>query len=168
MKLLESSRDIFLVGEVNEETLTHLLFSIKTLEVSSTKPINIHLYTLGGEIGIAFACYDAILTSKCKYNIYCYGEVYSSGTIILQAANNRISMPNCTFMIHDISVSVDNNYNHAKQWMKSVTHSQEKMKDLYLLKFTNITRQKLTQLLKEERYLSADEAKTFGMVDKIL
>lgn len=69
-------------------------------ELNSNKTIVVHLQSPGGEWMHGIAIYDAIRASKSKINILAYGEVSSMSGILFQAADKRIMMPNCEFMVH--------------------------------------------------------------------
>lgn len=164
---LEESRDIFLIGEVDAEMLYALLIGLRALKTPPKKPVTIHLYTHGGEFGAALGCYDAIKNYKCPTKIICYGEVYSSGTVILQAGDERIATENCLFMIHHGEVEMHTGYKQAESWMKLNKLMYERMCNIYMSRFT-ISKKKVDKLLENEDYISASDAKTFGMIDQIL
>jgi len=65
------------------------------------KPVRIILNTLGGSVWHGYAIYDAIKASPCHVTIEVMGSAMSMGSIILQAADERIMHPNAIFMIHD-------------------------------------------------------------------
>lgn len=82
---------------------------IKNLDkLSKTEePIIIKMGTMGGEWNYGMAIYDAIKTCRCHTTIIAFAWARSMGSIILQAANERIMMPHCDFMIHFGSMAMD-------------------------------------------------------------
>lgn len=78
----------------------YLIKGIHILESKSTDEIFIIMNNPGGDWYHGMAIYDAIKTSKCHCTIKVYGHAMSMGSVILQAADKRIIMPNGRFMIH--------------------------------------------------------------------
>jgi ATP-dependent protease ClpP protease subunit len=77
------------------------------LSASEEKPIIVHMSTVGGDWGAGIAIYDAISAAPC--HIYCivHGEAYSMGSIILQAADTRLMMPNAYCMVHEGTIELN-------------------------------------------------------------
>lgn len=90
---IESGVDAFMAESVIKAM--HVLESKGSLE-----PITILMNNPGGDWYHGMAIYDAIKTSNCHCTIKVYGHAMSMGSIILQAADTRIMMPNSRFMIH--------------------------------------------------------------------
>ena len=78
----------------------YLIKGMHSLESKNKKPILIIMNNPGGDWYHGMAIYDAIKSSPCECTIKVYGHAMSMGSIILQAADNRIMMPNSRFMIH--------------------------------------------------------------------
>mgnify|MGYP003321978625 CR=1 FL=1 len=84
---------------------------IHILSTRSSEPITILMNNPGGEWYHGMAIYDAIRTSTCYCTIKVYGHAMSMGSLILQAADHRVMMPNSRFMIH---YGESGNMNHSK------------------------------------------------------
>ena len=121
--IIASTREIFLHNYFEEEdpgldyrTSTKFLTNLRILESQNHKPIIVHQHSTGGEWHAGMAIYDAIVNSPCKFVLVCHGICASMGTIIAQAPLGkglRVSMPNCDWLIHDGSCSVEGTYKQA-------------------------------------------------------
>jgi ATP-dependent protease ClpP protease subunit len=100
--------------------------------LSSTEPILIHMHLPGGDWEDCLGIYDTIQASRAKTIILAYGKVQSSSSIIFQAPNLRILMPNVTMLIHYGSISLDGE--HSKAAASSVKWNEresDKMLDIF-------------------------------------
>jgi ATP-dependent protease ClpP protease subunit len=88
---------------------------IHFLESRGNKPITILMNNPGGDWYHGMAIYDAIKTSTCHCTIKVYGHAMSMGSVILQAADHRIMMPNSRLMIH---YGYNSNSGHTKVFEK--------------------------------------------------
>lgn len=190
----EKIHNIYLNGEVNEtmwQTLVDKINEIKSadddisdqnlaslmsvgIEAQIIRPaINIYLSTFGGYIYDMFSIYDEIkkLTQEYEVNIYCVGKIMSAGTIIMLATDleHRFAYPNTTFMYHTLS-----SYNWGK--IKDMEEDIEENKRLHKLMWTifknntEIPEDKLDDIYKckKDWYITADQAKKFKIVSKIV
>lgn len=165
------TKTIVLVGEVDEDMFEMLVKNLHALDTKSGD-ITIKLMSEGGSVAVARGIYDIITGCKNIVRIQCYGEVASSATIILQAADVRIMSPNSKLMIHvgeesaprskpkDIDRLVQE---HRKDeiWMENIYLEKIKQKK------PRFTRKKLKDMLEYDTYLSPKEALDLGLCDKI-
>ena len=146
---------------------------------SSDKPIKIFMKTCGGYWEEGIAIYDAIALCPCEITIINYTHARSMSSLILQAANHRVMMPNSTFMFHegtmDFSGTSKQFMTEAEQWKLA----SKTMLDIYVESMKGKGRMKektdkelrswLTKQmnLKEEVYLDAQEAVALGFADEV-
>ena len=76
-------------------------------------PIKVHMLLEGGDWYSGLSIMDAIYSAKSKVSIIAYGSASSMSGVILQAADERILMPNTYFMIHSGSISIDGSTTQA-------------------------------------------------------
>ena len=126
----------------------------------------------GGDVYHGLAIFDAIKTCKNHVNIIVYGHAMSMGSIILQAADERIMTPNSRMMIH---YGEDGVWAHPKivlQWAKEGKKINEWMLDLYLEKIREkhpkFTRKKVDDICDFDTFFNAQEAVDMGLADRIL
>lgn len=156
--------------------------NMRYLSSVSNEPIIVHMHLPGGVWGDCMGIYDTIKFSKCKTIILAYGSVESASSIILQAADLRILLPNTNVLIHYGSISVDNEHKAALSWVQWSEKETKKMLDIFTDKcyLSKLAKEKLwkkysvrkyisTQLSqKSDWFLDAEEAVYNGFADGIL
>jgi ATP-dependent Clp protease protease subunit len=144
------------------------------------KPVLIHQHCDGGSFNDGLAIYDAIKASTCHITMLVYSQASSMSSIILQAADLRILMPSCEFLVHfgggELEGVVDAVLSGADRWRDLKNHLlriyAERMQKSNLFKERNID--EIIKYLEEKLnkvtdwYLSADGAVKFGFADHIL
>jgi ATP-dependent Clp endopeptidase proteolytic subunit ClpP len=149
-----------------------LIKNINILEAMSDDPITILMNNLGGEVYHGLAIYDAIRACKSNVTIVVIGQASSMGSIILQAADERIMSENSVQMIHYGTLGVEGHakttYKHAEE-NKRIDKWMEKM---YLQKIQEkqplYTIARLQRLLDHDTFLTAQQSVELGLADKIL
>ena len=155
---------------------------IKNLHILDQSPdhITIHQQNIGGEIQSGMMIYDCIMNSPSYIKMVCHGEVMSMGTVILQAADKRVSMPNCSFMMHSGSYELSGSFKQIESEYKDVRKSYEQMINIYAEKFQNgvffkdYSISKIKNYIKTkfknegDWYLTAAEALKYGLIDEIV
>ena len=111
--------------------------NIRYLNSLSLEPILIHMHLPGGMWGDCMGMYDTIKLSRSKIIILAYGSVESASSVILQAADLRILMPNTNVLIHYGSISVDNEHKAALSWVQWSEKESEKMIEIFTDKYLN-------------------------------
>ena len=99
---------------------------------NSKKEINIIMNNPGGDWYHGMAIYDSIMYSQCPTVVKVYGHAMSMGSVILQAADHRIMMPNSRLMIH---YGYDGRYGHSKifeRWSDEGKRTNYQMENIYL------------------------------------
>ena len=153
--------------------------NIQFLMRSSDDPILIHMKTCGGFWEEGMAIYDAIRACPNPITILNYTHARSMSSIIFQAANKRVMLPNSTFMFHDGTLGIEGTLKQVYSAVNFNKHADKKMLDIYgnvmneqgNFKGNGITKIKTwlrTQMdKKEEVYLTADETVKYGLADEI-
>lgn len=113
-----NSRELYLHGYVDTENeepgvdyrmSTNFIKNLHILESQSNKNILVHMHTIGGSWTDGMAVFNSIRLSKCPITILAYAQASSMSGIVLQAADKRVLMPDCEFMIHHGSIALDDN-----------------------------------------------------------
>lgn len=157
--------------------------NIRMLDTISNDPIIIHMHSLGGNWNDGMVIYDAIKLCKSHVTIIAYGQAESMSSIIFQAADKRVMMPNAYFMCHFGSSGYFGNYldvQKAGVFHKKIT---EKMLDIYTEScvngkyfkehYTEPEYEKVKNYLKRKLkdgdwYLDANESVYYGFADMVL
>ena len=109
-----------------------IIKSIYLLETQNAEPITILMNNPGGDFFHGLAIYDSIKAAKSPCTIKVYGHAMSMGSLILQAADHRIMMPNSKFMIHYGYDTHDNNTRTVMKWMDESKRLAYFMENVYL------------------------------------
>jgi len=152
-----------------------LVKNLHVLEIASDKaedPIVILMENPGGNWDAGMTIYDAIHACKNHVTIVCFGEVMSMGSIILQAADERIMAPNSEMMIHYGEDGFFGDPKSFMNWAKRSERLRTKMEDIYLEKMKekdgSKNRRHIKALLDEDTILTPELAIELGLADKIL
>lgn len=173
------SRGVFLdtktiveIGDVDEDMFDRLSKNLHALD-SKMGEITIKLMSDGGYVSVARGIYDLISECKNYVKVICYGEVASSATIILQAADKRVMAPNSKLMIH-VGKNGGGGSEHPRNDERLAEQNKidkEWMEDIYLKKIKEkkprFTRKKLESMLEFDTYLNPKQALEIGLIDSI-
>jgi ATP-dependent protease ClpP protease subunit len=186
------NREVYLhsyLGESDEEGGIDYRSSVKFeknlryLNLLSLEPILVHMHLPGGHWQDCLGMYDAIKASKAKVIILAYAKAESSSSVLLQAADLRILMPNTNVLIHYGSFSVDAEHSKAAaagiQWNE---RECDKMVDVFTDRCMNssiykaknwkrmMAKKHITSQLanKCDWILTAPEAVEYGFADGVL
>lgn len=165
------TKTIVIVGEVNDDMFEMLAKNLHALDTKSGE-ITIKLMSEGGSVAVARGIYDLIRGCKNVVRIQCYGEVASSATIILQAADRRIMSPNSKLMIHVGEEGAPRSKpRDVDRIVRQHRIDEAWMEDIYLKKIKEkkprFTRKKLKDMLEYDTYLNPKEALELGLCDEI-
>lgn len=100
---LFSNRNIFIEGEINQESACDFVKKIMLLTQESTdKPIDVLINSPGGEINTGLLMYDVIRASRASIRMFCIGRAYSMGAVLFICGNHgRYMLPHIELMLHE-------------------------------------------------------------------
>ena len=185
------TREIFLHGEPGEDNsdsgvefrmANRFLKNIRFLEAAGDDPIVVHQHSVGGEWSDGMMIYDISTHCQCHIIFIMHGDACSMGSIIPQAADTRIIMPYCTFMIHDGSTNLTGTHKQIQSAAQLEEKWREQMLEIYSSVCINghyfqkeqTTAKKVREYIigkmneKEDWWLTAREAVAFGFADAVL
>ena len=139
----------------------------KGIEVKDRTPITIYLNSCGGDVSSGLSICDMINCSQTPIHIVNMGNALSMGAIIFTCGHIRYSMPNASIMYHSGSCGLFNTSDKVKDTIEHQSKVDEKIKSMIIEK-TQITKKLYNQKDRVEWYLSADEGKKLGVIDKII
>lgn len=143
------------------------------------KPILIHMKTCGGDWSEGMAIHNMIQACPNPITILSYTHARSMSSIIFQAANKRVMMPDSTFMLHDGTYGIEGTVKSAKSAFEFDMKTEERMLSIYTTsmktkgKFKDKSEVWIKKFLrsemdkKEEVYLTAEQAVEWGLADEI-
>lgn len=155
-------------GSMAERTIKNLLI----LEGMSNEPITIIMNNIGGDEYHGFAIFDAIVACKSRVIVKVFGHAMSMGSIILQAADERIMAPNSRQMIHYGTWGIHDHAKTSRKWSDEGLKIDEWMENLYLnrikQKQPDFTIARLKKMLDHDTFLTAAESVELGLADEVL
>jgi ATP-dependent Clp protease protease subunit len=168
---LLNTRTLTLFETVTSKVAKEIVQGLFLLEAyDDAKPINLFINSPGGEVTSGFAIYDAIRFIKPEVRVIATGLCASIATIITVAVKkeNRLSLPNCRFLIHQPSISgiagstADIEIT-AREIMKTKAYLNQ-----ILSKETGQTLARVEQDMDRDYWMTANEAKEYGLVTRII
>ena len=159
---------------------TTFVKNLHTLESISEDGVLVHMHSVGGEWNDGMAIFNAIEYSPCAITIIAYAHAVSMSSIILQAADYRVLMPDADFMVHFGELSVEGHSLCVESSVEFNKKANERMLDIYtencsngvyfkgksLPKVKSHIRNQINK--KGDWWLSAEDAKHYGFSDYII
>jgi ATP-dependent Clp protease protease subunit len=163
-------RVIFLVGPVNDHTANLIVAQLLFLESENPdKEISLYINSPGGSVSAGMAIYDTMNFIKPAISTLCIGMAASMGAFLLAAGakGKRFSLPNSKVMIHQPLGGTQGQATEIEIAAREILKTRERLNQL----LAENTGQPLSRIeLDTERdyYLTADEAKAYGLVDDVI
>jgi len=156
------------VSDIDDAFIPDAVRSIKLMEKESDKPIKVIVSSFGGCVYSGFRLYDILTQSRCKIITIAEGTVMSMGTVIYLAGDERISLPNTTFMFHEIS-SDGGFFSTKLSDLKTDAKETSRLFNILLDIYTEKTKRTKSWWEKEtkhvDRYMDVSEAKKIGVIN---
>ena len=161
---------IFLAGVIDDETANIIVAQLLFLQSEdSKKDIKIYINSPGGSVTAGLAIIDTMNHIKNDVSTVCVGMAASMGAVILAAGakGKRYSLPNSEIMIHQPSGGTQGQAADIQITAKQIMKLKEKLYKIMADK-TGKTMAEIERDADRDYYMSADEAKKYGIVDKVL
>ncbi|MBM4055636.1 MAG: ATP-dependent Clp protease proteolytic subunit [Planctomycetes bacterium] len=167
-KLLKT-RTIIVTDEVNKKMAERVITQLLLLEAESNDDIKIFINSPGGDADAGFAMYDMIRFVKPKVKAVCAGVVASAAVIILLGAKkqDRYSLPSSRILIHQPSTGIHGTASDIQIEANEILKCREKINRL-ISEETGQTIGKVETDTKRNFWMSAEEARQYGLVNKII
>jgi ATP-dependent Clp protease protease subunit len=167
---LLKDRIIFLGTQVNDEVANIIVAQMLFLQSDDPKA-DIHLYinSPGGSVSAGMAIYDTMQFVTCDVATYCIGQAASMGAVLLTAgaAGKRHALPNARIMIHQPLAGMQGTAEEIAIHAKEFKRIKQKMNEI-LLKHTGHPLDKIEKDTDRDRFMSAEEAAEYRLVDKVI
>ncbi|MHC5229846.1 ATP-dependent Clp protease proteolytic subunit [Enterococcus sp. LJL99] len=169
MKKLFEERTILIYGEINQDLAREVTSQLLLLAAMGDEPIKIFINSQGGHVEAGDTIHDMIQFVKPEVIVIGTGWVASAGiTIYLAAeAENRYSLPNTRYMIHQPAGGVRGQGTEIQIEAKEIVRMRERVNRL-IAEATGQTYEKISQDTDRNFWMSASEAKDYGMVANII
>jgi ATP-dependent Clp protease protease subunit len=163
-------RVIFLVGPVNDHTANLIVAQLLFLESENPdKDISLYINSPGGSVSAGMAIYDTMNFIKPSVSTLCIGMAASMGAFLLAAGakGKRFSLPNSKVMIHQPLGGTQGQATEIEIAAREILKTRERLNQL----LSDNTGQPLSRIevdTERDYYLTADEAKAYGLVDDVI
>ena len=163
-------RVIFLVGPVNDHTANLIVAQLLFLESENPdKEISLYINSPGGSVSAGMAIYDTMNFIKPAVSTLCIGMAASMGAFLLAAGakGKRLSLPNSKVMIHQPLGGTQGQATEIEIAAREILKTRERLNQL----LSENTGQPLSRIevdTERDYYLTADEAKAYGLVDDVI
>ena len=167
---LLKERVIFLVGPVNDYTANSVVAQLLFLESENPeKDISFYINSPGGSVSAGMAIFDTMNFIKADVSTLCTGMAASMGAFLLAAGakGKRFSLPNSKVMIHQPLVGTQGQATEIEIHAREILKTREQLNKI-LATNTGQTLEKIERDTERDYYLSADEAKEYGLVDEVI
>ena len=153
------------------ERLTKGLWLLDKSAPNGDQPITIIMNNLGGDEFHMFAMYDAIQACKNHVTMIAAGMVMSAGSLIFQAADDRVMQPNSYMMIHYGTWGFHDHPKIVRAWAEAGKKMDQKIANMYLTRIREkkpaYTFEDVDRLLDFDTILTAYEAVELGLADRV-
>ncbi len=167
---LLKERIIFLGEEVNDVTASLVVAQLLFLEAEDpTKDINLYINSPGGSVTAGMAIYDTMNYIKCDVSTVCMGMAASMGAFLLSggAKGKRFALPNAEVMIHQPSGGAKGQATEIRIAAENILKTRKKLNEI-LAANTGQPIETIERDTERDNYMSAEEAKAYGLIDGIL
>jgi len=167
---LLKERLIFITGPIEDYGASLLTAQLLFLEAENPKK-EIHMYinSPGGLVTAGMAIYDTMQYVRPQIHTYCIGQAASMGSLLLCSGvkGQRYALPNARVMVHQPSASYYGQAADIARHAQEIVKLKKRLNEIYA-KHTGQSVEAIEKLLDRDTYLSAEEAKNFGLLDKVM
>lgn len=162
-------RIIFVTGEVEDHMASVIVAQLLFLESENpSKDISMYINSPGGVVTAGLAIHDTMQYIKPRVSTVCIGQACSMGSFLLAAGEPgmRIALPNARIMIHQPSGGARGMASDIEIQAREILRLRQRMNQHYA-NYTGKTLAEIEKAVDRDTWLDADEAKEFGLVDKV-
>lgn len=167
---LLKERIIFLVGPVNDAVASLICAQLLFLESENpTKDISFYINSPGGMVTAGLAIYDTMQYVRPEIATVCMGMAASMGSLLLAAGakGKRVALPHSSIMVHQPSGGFQGQATDIEIHAREILRTRARLNDIYV-KHTGQPLDAVSTALERDRFLTAEEAKEFGIIDDVM
>lgn len=168
--LLLENRIVFLQGEIHYANANDVVMKLLYLQSENRrKDIHFYLNSPGGSVTATLAIYDTMQMLSCSVATYCVGEACSGAAVLLVGGSNgkRYCLPNSRVMMHQPMGGVGGQVSDIEIQAAEMFRYRDVLNDI-ISKHSGQSVEKISTDTDRDFFLSAEEAKEYGLVDDIL
>ncbi|ABQ30136.1 ATP-dependent Clp protease proteolytic subunit ClpP [Acidiphilium cryptum JF-5] len=167
---LLKERIIFLTGPVYDQVGSLIAAQLLFLESENpSKEIAFYINSPGGVVSAGLAIYDTMQYIKSPVSTVCIGQAASMGSLLLAAGEKgkRFALPNSRIMVHQPSGGAQGQASDIEIQAREILTLRRRLNDIYVT-HTGQSLEAIEQALERDRFMSANEAQEFGLVDEVV
>ncbi|MCP8895609.1 ATP-dependent Clp endopeptidase proteolytic subunit ClpP [Shinella daejeonensis] len=167
---LLKERIIFLTGPVEDHIATLVCAQLLFLEAENPKKeIALYINSPGGVVTSGMAIYDTMQFIRPAVSTLCIGQAASMGSLLLAAGHKdmRFATPNARIMVHQPSGGFQGQASDIDRHARDILKMKRRLNEVYV-KHCGRTYEEVEQTLDRDHFMSADEAKDWGLVDRVI
>jgi len=168
--MLLENRIIFLAGPIVERTASVVIQQLLYLQsIRRDQDVNLYINSPGGLVDQTLAIYDTMQFMGSEVATYCIGQAASGAAILLMAGTKgkRYILPNAKVMLHQPYGGITGQAEDIRIQAEEVLRDKARLNSI-IAKCTGKSAEKVAEETERDRYLTADEALAYGIVDEIL
>jgi len=167
---LLKERIVFLVGPVNDSVASLITAQLLFLESENPKKeIYLYINSPGGLVTSGLGIYDTMQYIKPEVSTLCIGQAASMASFLLAAGGKgkRFSLPNSRVMVHQPSAGFTGQATDIEIHAKEVLSLKKRLNEIYS-KHTGKSVEEIKAALERDNFMTAENAKSFGLIDKVV
>ncbi len=167
---LLKDRIIFIGTPIDDHVANLVVAQMLFLQMEDAKKdINIYINSPGGSVTAGLAVYDTMQFVTCDVNTYCMGIAASMGAVLLCAGTKgkRYALPNSDIMIHQVSGGAQGQASDVERQVEFMFKLKKRLNQILSI-HTGRPVEQVTRDADRDYYMSADEAKEYGLVDEVV
>ncbi len=167
---LLKERIIFVSGPVHDGMSTLIVAQLLFLEAENPKKeIAMYINSPGGVVTSGLSIYDTMQYIRCPVATLCCGQAMSMGSLLLAGGQKdmRLALPNASIMVHQPSGGYQGTVSDMERRFSDILRTKKRLNEIYV-KHTGRTIEEVETALDRDTFMTADEAKAWGLVDDIV
>ncbi|MBN8887994.1 MAG: ATP-dependent Clp endopeptidase proteolytic subunit ClpP [Rudaea sp.] len=166
---LLKERVVFVVGPIDDMMANVIVAQLLFLESENPeKDINLYINSPGGVVTAGLAIYDTMQYIRCDVSTMCIGQACSAASLLLMAGTKgkRYALPNSRVMIHQPSGGAQGQATDIEIQAREILYLRNRLNGIYV-KHTGQPLEKIEQDMERDRFMSAEDAKAYGLIDSV-
>ncbi len=166
---LLKERIIFVTGGIEDGLASLVTAQLLFLESENPKrEIAMYINSPGGIVTSGLAVYDTMQYIRSPVSTVCIGQAASMGSLLLAAGEKelRICLPNARVMVHQPSGGFRGQASDIERHAEDIIATKRRLNEIYV-KHTGQPYERVEKTLDRDHFMTAEEAKTFGIVDRV-
>jgi ATP-dependent Clp protease protease subunit len=167
---LLKERIIFLTGPINDAVASLICAQLLFLESENPdRDISFYINSPGGVVTAGLAIYDTMQYIRPQISTVCIGQAASAGSLLLCAGakGKRYALPNARVMVHQPSGGFQGQATDIEIHAREILSIRARLNQIYV-DHTGQPIEKIEEAMERDRFLSPDEAVSFGLIDKVV